>query len=118
MIRKVSNFFWQSIFKISPIRNRLAFHVKHRCLNELHLSIPLGYDIYVPWFDPEIGSSFTEIFLEQEYAGIFQFMKPPARWIDLGAFAGLSGSKAQDCTTRSGGFETEEMPQVNLDYIS
>ena len=89
MIRKVSNFFWQSIFKISPIRDRLAFQVKHRCLSELHLNIPLGYDVCVPWFDPEIGSSFIEIFLEQEYSGMFQFMKPPARWIDLGAFAGF-----------------------------
>jgi FkbM family methyltransferase len=89
MIHRLSDFFWRNIFKISPIRNRLAFQVKYRCLGELDLRIPLGYHVCVPWFDQEIGSSFAEIFLEQEYSGMFQFMKPPARWIDLGAFAGF-----------------------------
>jgi FkbM family methyltransferase len=89
MIHRLSDFFWRNIFKISTIRNRLAFQIKYRCLSELDLRIPLGYDVCVPWFDQEIGSSFAEIFLEQEYSGMFQHMKPPARWIDLGAFAGF-----------------------------
>jgi hypothetical protein len=71
------------------LRARVAFQVKYRCLHELDLRIPLGYGISVPWFDQEIGSSFTEIFLEQEYARLFEFVKAPTRWIDLGAFAGF-----------------------------
>ena len=58
-------------------------------MGELDLRVPLGNDVCVPWFDQEVGSSFTEIFLDQEYSGLFRFMKPPVRWVDLGAFAGF-----------------------------
>jgi FkbM family methyltransferase len=89
MSRKISDFFWANIFKISSLRRRLAFQVKYRCLTELDLSVSLGHGVCVPWWDEEIGASFAEIFMEQEYSGMFRFMKPPSRWIDVGAFAGL-----------------------------
>jgi FkbM family methyltransferase len=89
MTSKISESFWGTIFKISSLRRRLAFQVKYRCLTELDLRVSLGHDVCVPWWNEEIGASFAEIFLEQEYSGMFEFMKPPARWIDLGAFAGF-----------------------------
>ena len=89
MTCNISEFFWEAIFKISPLRRRLAFQVKYRCLAELDLRVSLGHDVWVPWADEEIASSFAEIFLEQEYSSLFHFIKPPARWIDLGAFAGI-----------------------------
>jgi FkbM family methyltransferase len=89
MTGEISEFFWGTIFKIPRLRRRLAFQVKYRCLAELDLRVALGHDVLVPWFDEEIGSSFAEIFLEQEYSSLFSFIKPPGRWIDFGAFAGI-----------------------------
>jgi FkbM family methyltransferase len=89
MIHKLSDFFWTNVFDVPALRRRLAFQVKYRCVQELDLSIALGHEVSLPWFDQEVGSSFAEIFLEQEYAGLFRFMEPPARWVDLGAFAGF-----------------------------
>jgi FkbM family methyltransferase len=89
MIHKLSDFFWANIFNIPVLRRRLAFQVKQRCLSALDLSLPLGHDVSLPWFGQEVGSSFAEVFLEQEYADLFRFMSPPARWVDLGAFAGF-----------------------------
>jgi FkbM family methyltransferase len=89
MIHKVSDFLWANAFKIPAIRHRLAFQVKYRCLSELDLSVPLGHEVNLPWFDQEVGSSFAEVFLEQEYAALLRFMPPPARWVDLGAYAGF-----------------------------
>jgi FkbM family methyltransferase len=89
VIHKLSDLFWHTVFKTSALRTRIVFQVKHRCFSELDLRIPLGYGLCVPWFDEEIGSSFAEIFLDEEYSAMFQYLKPPARWIDLGAFAGF-----------------------------
>src|SRR6202022_3150164 len=89
MIHKLSDFLWANLLKFSPVRRHLAFQMRHRCMGELDLRVPLGNDVCVPWFDQEVGSSFTEIFLDQEYSGLFRFMKPPVRWVDLGAFAGF-----------------------------
>jgi FkbM family methyltransferase len=89
MIHKVSEFLWANAFKIPAFRHRLAFQVKYRCLSDLNLSVPLGHEVNLPWFDQEVGSSFAEVFLEQEYAGLLRFMPPPARWVDLGAHAGF-----------------------------
>jgi FkbM family methyltransferase len=89
VVHKLSDFFWRKVFANRALRARVAFQVKYRCLHELDLRIPLGYGISVPWFDQEIGSSFTEIFLEQEYSRLFEFIEAPTRWIDLGAFAGF-----------------------------
>jgi FkbM family methyltransferase len=89
MIRKFSNFFWANLFKIPEFRHRISFQVGYRCLSDLNLSIPLGHGVCLPWFDQEVGSSFSEIFLEQEYAALFRYMSPPTRWVDLGAYAGF-----------------------------
>jgi FkbM family methyltransferase len=89
MINNLSDCFWANVFRIPALRNRLAFQVKYRCLSGLNLSIPLGHDVNLPWFDQEVGASFAEVFLEQEYAGLFRFMSPPDRWVDLGAYAGF-----------------------------
>jgi FkbM family methyltransferase len=89
MIHQLSDFFWANVFNIPALRRRLAFQVKYRCVHELGLTIALGHDVSLPWFDQEVGSSFAEIFLEQEYADLFRFMAPPTRWVDLGAFAGF-----------------------------
>jgi FkbM family methyltransferase len=89
MIRKFSNLFWANVFKIPAFRHRISFQVGHHCLSELNLSIPLGHEVCLPWFDQEVGSSFAEVFLEQEYAALFRFMRPPTRWVDLGAYAGF-----------------------------
>jgi FkbM family methyltransferase len=89
VIHKLSDLVWQTVFKTSALRDRIVFQVKHRCSSELGLHIPLGHGLCVPWFDEEVGSSFAEIFLDEEYSAMFQYLKPPARWIDLGAFAGF-----------------------------
>jgi FkbM family methyltransferase len=89
MIRRLLDFFWANLFKIPAFRHRISFQVGYRCLSELNLSLPLGHGVYLPWFDQEVGSSFLEVFLEQEYAGLFRFMAPPTRWVDLGAYAGF-----------------------------
>lgn len=88
MTSNLSESFWANVFNIPPLRRRLAFQVKHRCLNELNLTVPIGHQVYLPWFDEEVGSSFAEVFLEQEYAGLLRFTPPPVRWVDLGAYAG------------------------------
>jgi FkbM family methyltransferase len=89
MMQKLSDFFWANVFGIPALRHRLAFQVGYRCLSELNLSIQLGHGVYLPWFDQEVGASFAEVFLEQEYAALFRFMAPPTRWVDLGAYAGF-----------------------------
>jgi hypothetical protein len=89
MMHKLTDFFWANAFKSPALRRRFAFQVKHRCWSELNLNLPLGHGVHLPWFDQEVASSFAEIFLQQEYASLLRFMDPPARWIDLGAYAGF-----------------------------
>jgi len=89
VIHKISDLFWEKVFKTSVLRDRIVFQVKHRCFRELDLRIPIGHGLCVPWIDEDVGSSFAEIFLDEEYSAMFQYLKPPTRWIDLGAFAGF-----------------------------
>lgn len=43
----------------------------------------------LPWFDAETAASFAEVFLDAEYAPALARSGLPARWLDLGCYAGF-----------------------------
>jgi len=54
--------------KFKFIRNRLKFHFLHSYFNELQLTIPVGYGYNARLLEPDSYDSFSEIFIQQEYA--------------------------------------------------
>ena len=71
------------------LRQRMAFQLKQRHFDELDLQIPVGGGLVCPLAADANRLSFGEIFCEQEYAGVFDHIAPPRKWLDLGAHAGF-----------------------------
>jgi FkbM family methyltransferase len=80
---------WRTLLGSSGLRRRLSYQLKEHYRDDLDIRIPIGDKLWCPWFGSEIGASFEEIFLVQEYLPILQYMPPPRRWVDLGCYAGF-----------------------------
>ena len=74
--------------RFTRCRQLLAALLKEHYFRDLHLRIPIGGGISCPLYSRDNLDSFSEIFCRQEYAGIWQHLEPPHRWLDLGAHAG------------------------------
>jgi FkbM family methyltransferase len=73
----------------TPIRRRLIFDVRQYYYAELENQIPLGNGLSCPLAFLDAWSSFSEIFVEGEYAPAFDRVPLPERWLDLGCHAGF-----------------------------
>lgn len=76
---------------LSPrlLRGRIAFEIRSRYFEDLDIVVPLSPNVSCPIPFGEAWSSFYEIFLQQEYAQVFQRMPLPTRWLDVGCHAGF-----------------------------
>lgn len=72
----------------SPIRNRVAFEIKHHHFDALDLIIPLSHGFGVPIHKLDGLFSFEEIFVSREYGDFLEKMPFPKRWLDIGCHAG------------------------------
>jgi FkbM family methyltransferase len=71
------------------LRRRILFDLKLRHYDELNLCVPLGLGLTCPISREDFWHSFSEIFVNGEYAPAFDIMPLPNRWIDLGCHAGF-----------------------------
>ena len=76
------------LLECAPLRRRIIFELRQRHYGDLETVISLGGGLQCPVCFWEAWASFSHIFFEQEYAKAFQIMPAPARWIDLGSYAG------------------------------
>jgi FkbM family methyltransferase len=75
--------------KFRPVRSRLAFWLNQEHYPELQIQVPLSHGLVCPILSPEYWCSFSEIFVNAEYASAFEMIPLPNRWIDLGCHAGF-----------------------------
>ncbi len=78
-----------AFLKAESVRRRLIFELVHHYYKDLGIKVPLGNGLWCPISFMEAWSSFSEIFIEAEYAGAFEAMPLPSKWIDLGCHAGF-----------------------------
>ena len=71
------------------LREHLAFHIRRRHYDLLHVRVPLSEGLVAPILSDEAWISFSEIFLQDEYAETFRHLPLPDRWVDLGCHAGF-----------------------------
>ena len=71
------------------VRQRVAWQLKTNYSSDIDIRISLDQNLFTPLFDVEIGASFSEIFLRQEYAALHEAIPCVNRWIDLGSYAGF-----------------------------
>ena len=72
------------LLRFKFIRNRLKFHFLHSYFNELQLTIPVGSGYDARLLEPDSYDSFSEIFIQQEYAD-FVPSEDISTVLDLGA---------------------------------
>lgn len=77
------------LLKAESFRRRIIFELVHHYYKDLGITVPLGNGLRCPISFIEAWSSFSEIFIEAEYAGAFEAMPLPSKWIDLGCHAGF-----------------------------
>jgi FkbM family methyltransferase len=70
------------------LRRFLTALLKQHYFRDLNLRIPIGRGIFCPIHSRGNFDSFSEIFCRHEYAGLWEHLAPPQRWLDLGAHAG------------------------------
>lgn len=78
-----------ALLDLGFVRRRIVFELRQRYYHELGISVPLGSDLHCPILFPDAWWSFTEIFVDQDYAPAFNLMPLPNRWLDLGCHAGF-----------------------------
>ena len=66
----------------------LSFLLRQHHFDRLDIAVPLSDGWTCPVYQPEAWSSFSEIFVQGEYADAFEHVAFPSRWIDLGAHVG------------------------------
>lgn len=71
------------------IRRRIAFQLSSEFYADLNVSVPLGHGLQCVIADPSHWHSFSEIFIEREYAHYLDLIPPPNRWLDIGCHAGF-----------------------------
>jgi len=70
------------------IRRRVTFELEMNYFGDLDISVPLGFELFSPITAEDHWHSFAEIFVQREYAPVFNKISLPTRWIDLGCHAG------------------------------
>ncbi len=70
------------------IRGRVIYELRSRYFEDLNFSIPLGENFHCPITEADSAYSFSEIFVNSEYADFLQRIPFPRRWLDLGCHAG------------------------------
>lgn len=75
--------------RIEPVRSRIAFWLNQQHYPELDIRVPLSHGLFCPIYSPEFWCSFSEIFVNAEYAPALDRMALPNRWLDLGCHAGF-----------------------------
>jgi FkbM family methyltransferase len=78
---------WSKLLKNNAIRKALLTHLQSDYFHELNYSIPLGNEYWVHLWENDAYDSFSEIFIQQEYAAYIP-KQPLNRILDLGAHYG------------------------------
>lgn len=71
------------------LRAKLCAWLREVAPGEFRPPVLLGDGLGAPWFDHELATSFAEIFVGGEYAGLLGREPLPARWLDLGCYGGF-----------------------------
>jgi FkbM family methyltransferase len=76
---------------LSPewLRRRIIFDLQHRYHADLGVAIPLSHGLRCPIVSGQEWACFEHIFFAGEYAKAFDHIPLPARWLDLGCYAGF-----------------------------
>jgi FkbM family methyltransferase len=85
MLKKIA----RAPLRFATIRSRVAFWLNQEHYRELAIQAPLSHGLACPIYSPEYWCSFSEIFINAEYASAFDLIPLPKRWIDLGCHAGF-----------------------------
>ena len=88
-MKKFRGWLWRVLLSSHGVRRRLAWQLLHRYPADLDVRVPLGHGLAAPLFDAGLGLSFSEIFVEAEYAPLLDSMPLPRCWVDLGCHAGF-----------------------------
>lgn len=88
MPAKLSGLLLQTLLKQPRLRRRLSFELQQNYFADLETAVPLGCNLSCPIYYWTCWNSFTEIFLQQEYAAAFNKIPLPERFLDIGCHAG------------------------------
>lgn len=83
----LSNFIF-GFLKIAGLRRRLIFYLKQKYFQEFGFEITLGQGLVAPIPYKDSYDSFSEIFIQQEYAKILKNIPLQHKWIDIGCHMG------------------------------
>jgi FkbM family methyltransferase len=89
MVKRLAQSAFHALFANPLFRKRAIFHLKQYYYGELAFFVDLGYGYRCPIFEASAQYSFTEIFFDDEYAGVFELIDLPGRWLDLGCHYGF-----------------------------
>lgn len=98
--------FLQMLLRWPALRERLAFALIQRHYPSLQIRVPLYDGLIAPVVSEDAWLSFSEIFVQGEYDGIWSRISLPDRWIDLGCHAGYFSLQCE-LRRRAGGRTTK-----------
>jgi FkbM family methyltransferase len=78
---------WSNLLKIPAFRRAILAHLRLAYFHEFHHSIPLGNNYWAHLWENDAYDSFSEIFIQQEYADFIPD-EPITNILDLGAHYG------------------------------
>lgn len=81
------NFILSFLLKSVALRKRVILHLRNNYFDEFQHSIPLGNDFWAHLLEHDAYDSFSEIFIQQEYANYLP-NEPISRILDIGAHYG------------------------------
>jgi FkbM family methyltransferase len=81
------NRIWSILLKPAALRKRIMAHLRADFFHEFGHSIPLGNDYWAELLENDAYDSFSEIFIQQEYADYLP-SEPLSRILDIGAHYG------------------------------
>lgn len=87
-LHRFSKWFLRRILTISKLRSWIAFELRQHYYEAFEVVVPLSHGLKWPVNFWESWASFGFIFFGGEYSRAFREMPTPARWIDLGCYAG------------------------------
>jgi FkbM family methyltransferase len=92
-IRIMIGYVWRKVLFIilnqRLLREKVIFHLKQYYYSELEFKVGIGNELVCPIADPSAQYSLTEIFFDDEYKQVFDFIDLPKRWLDLGCHYGF-----------------------------
>ena len=74
--------------KIAGLRRRVIFYLKQKYFQDFGFEITLGQGLVAPIPYKDSHDSFSEIFIQQEYAKILKNIPLQDKWIDIGCHMG------------------------------